>query len=628
MRRLCLTLVLSCLACATRAETDSFPPLRLFLDPPDIGIPRLSPSGRALAVTVTRDSIDTLAVVDTESMQFRPLLQFGDFMLRDYWWKGEDMLVLLMEDPAGHTGYRRLDLGATATVEIRHLRKAVIVDALLADPDHVLAATSNVGGCDLRRVNVRAESSEVLHKAIPNVETWLTDSAGTPVVAFGRNHADWFLLTRPNASAPWTRRELGHQSQPDLWPRAVHQGKLLAIDYASADTARAVLWDPANQNSDALFAAEPYDCADTVTWGSSDPIARAVLHYAEHPHLTYLAPADQALATEIDSALPDTFNQIISVSADLSRMIIQAESDTVPSRLWLLNRTKMGLVPLGETRPGLSSKALIAGESFHFTSRDGLNLTGRWFARPPAGNPQPLIVVLRRDLDEPARPGFEPVVQLLASRGYAVAQINHRGKQGFGRRLALAGNGQMGLAMADDIADGVRWLIAERQVDPTRVALFGEGLGGIVAVHTLARHPDLFAAWLNLGTPMSLRAIADVRLQFGPYDARRPSQALGGAWRQEQYQKSLDPFKLLPKITVPSYHWYDRSMTENTVHGDGERVRKHYAGSKVAFQFVTAAPYTGNSIKMREWRELARERQEQAFAELLAFLGKTMPAGR
>jgi dipeptidyl aminopeptidase/acylaminoacyl peptidase len=58
--------------------------------------------------------------------------------------------------------------------------------------------------------------------------------------------------------------------------------------------------------------------------------------------------------------------------------------------------------------------------------------------------------------------GFNPEVQFLANRGYAVLQVNFRGSTGYGRKFFESSFKQWGRAMQDDVSDGVKWLVAQR----------------------------------------------------------------------------------------------------------------------------------------------------------------------
>ncbi|MDR3685190.1 MAG: prolyl oligopeptidase family serine peptidase, partial [Geothrix sp.] len=87
-----------------------------------------------------------------------------------------------------------------------------------------------------------------------------------------------------------------------------------------------------------------------------------------------------------------------------------------------------------------------------------------------------------------------PEVQFLASRGYAVFQMNFRGSTGYGRKFWEASFKQWGGTMQDDITDGVHWLVQEGIADPKRVAIYGGSYGGYATLAGVTLTPDLYAA--------------------------------------------------------------------------------------------------------------------------------------
>jgi dipeptidyl aminopeptidase/acylaminoacyl peptidase len=90
--------------------------------------------------------------------------------------------------------------------------------------------------------------------------------------------------------------------------------------------------------------------------------------------------------------------------------------------------------------------------------------------------------------------GFNPEVQFLANRGYAVFQMNFRGSTGYGRKFWESSFKQWGKTMQDDITDGVNWLLSEGIADSTRIAIYGGSYGGYATLAGIAFTPDLYAA--------------------------------------------------------------------------------------------------------------------------------------
>jgi dipeptidyl aminopeptidase/acylaminoacyl peptidase len=94
--------------------------------------------------------------------------------------------------------------------------------------------------------------------------------------------------------------------------------------------------------------------------------------------------------------------------------------------------------------------------------------------------------------------GWNPEVQFLANRGYAVLRLNFRGSAGYGRRFEQAGHRQWGLAMQDDVADAAKWLVEQGIADPERIAIYGASYGGYSALMGVIKNPDLFRCAVSL----------------------------------------------------------------------------------------------------------------------------------
>src|SRR5438046_6642550 len=118
------------------------------------------------------------------------------------------------------------------------------------------------------------------------------------------------------------------------------------------------------------------------------------------------------------------------------------------------------------------------------------------FALPLGREPKSLRVVVNPHGGPWARDswGYEPEVQFLANRGYAVLQMNFRGSTGYGRKFWEASFKQWGKKMQDDITDGVQWLIKQGIADPKRVAIYGGSYGGYATLAGVTFTPDLYAA--------------------------------------------------------------------------------------------------------------------------------------
>jgi dipeptidyl aminopeptidase/acylaminoacyl peptidase len=128
--------------------------------------------------------------------------------------------------------------------------------------------------------------------------------------------------------------------------------------------------------------------------------------------------------------------------------------------------------------------------------------------RGPDGAAPPLIVHCHGGPTASADAGFDPMVQMFTTRGYAVATVNFAGSTGYGRDYRRALDGQWGVADVDDCVEVARWLAEGGRVDGQRMAIRGGSAGGLTALGALVRS-DVFAAavsWYGVTDLLSLAA--------------------------------------------------------------------------------------------------------------------------
>jgi dipeptidyl aminopeptidase/acylaminoacyl peptidase len=148
--------------------------------------------------------------------------------------------------------------------------------------------------------------------------------------------------------------------------------------------------------------------------------------------------------------------------------------------------------------PHLDPETLAPMTPVTIPSRDGLNLHS-YLTLPVGVEPTRLPMVLLVHGGPWARDWwrFDPQVQLLANRGYAVLQVNFRGSTGFGKAFVKAAIGEFAGKMHDDLIDAVNWAVDQGYADPDRVGIFGGSYGGYATLVGVIFTPDVFAAAID-----------------------------------------------------------------------------------------------------------------------------------
>ncbi|HEX7631763.1 MAG TPA: prolyl oligopeptidase family serine peptidase, partial [Lacunisphaera sp.] len=578
---------------------------------------KISPDGKTIALVSVRDYVEVVTTIDLATMTSAPLGIIDKMQVADFWWKGSDRVVFLLSN-GWNARFSMVDVKTKKQPWGIVTKFRAVVNPLANDADHMLVA-DEMG--HLKKIDLRTGKSEIYEKHQERTFRWLTDREGHALAAQGRLNEDWFMVTK-NPDGSWSRTGLGNRDRPDFWPIAVYsdQRSLLGWDNASANTARVVVRDPATGHDELLFYSEEADPDYNVYWGDDYTHLRGVSYDTDRIHTVYIDPQDAAIAAQIDKTLPGTTNDIISTSADETKLIIKSYSVSQPDTYFLFDRTAKRISLLGKTRPDLDPKQMGTKHYFHFTARDGLAMSATLLLPPATTVPPPVLVYTGGSLSERISSVYQPYLQLFASRGYAILQVNHRGVDGFGQKHALAGTGEIDGKMCDDLADGLAFAIKQGWVDGKHTGMFTQGVGGILGVFTLARHPELFTAWVNFDTPMYTGYLDLENFVFGLHEKSGYELPLSTELKVKAYARTLDPAGSLKDIKVPSFHYF------SSINSRDDREKAAKVLRNAGLPVVALVPPTRYSVpEYAEARKQDIEEQERLYGEALKFLETYLP---
>ena len=128
--------------------------------------------------------------------------------------------------------------------------------------------------------------------------------------------------------------------------------------------------------------------------------------------------------------------------------------------------------------------------------------------RGPSGERPPLVVFCHGGPTGATDPGYNPIVQYLASRGLVVACVEYRGSSGYGRHYRQRLRGGWGVADVEDCVAYAVALAETGRVDGRRMAIRGTSAGGLTALGALV-DSDRFvgaASWYGVTDLESLAA--------------------------------------------------------------------------------------------------------------------------
>ena len=206
----------------------------------------------------------------------------------------------------------------------------------------------------------------------------------------------------------------------------------------------------------------------------------------------------KTLQEELEQRFPGYEVVIADRSKDENKLIIVTYSDKVLEAYYFYDLITGEFKKIVEISPWLDEEFMADMQPIQYTSRDGLIIHG-YLTLPRELPSRDLPVVINPHGGPWARDywGYNPEVQFLANRGYAVLQMNFRGSTGYGRKFWELGFKEWGRKMQDDITDGVNWLTEKGIADPDRIGIYGGSYGGYAALAGLTFTPDLYACGVD-----------------------------------------------------------------------------------------------------------------------------------
>ncbi|TDI46422.1 MAG: S9 family peptidase [Acidobacteria bacterium] len=535
-------------------------PLEDFFRKPDKIALRLSPDGKSLAWLEPWERRLNLTVQNLADGSSRRVTAARERDLSGYVWVSSDRLVYV-QDTGGDENYRLYavsrDGGNPIDLTPFPGVKCDIVDDLEQDDDHILFQMNRRDPqvFDVYRLNVHDGSMSLIGENPGNIQSWFTDHDGKLRLAMTTDGVNTSLLVRETEAGKWrtvATYDFKEYVRPQLFTfdnRAIYVASNLGRDTLAIAEYDLTL----GREAKVLFEHDEVD-VDNLMFSRARQCLTGVAFEVDKLDYHFFDEARAELQTFIDGRLPGRENTVVSHSRDENHSIVLSGSDRTLGEYYLLDAQARTLTHLFKISPWLDERHMAETQPIRYTARDGLAIRG-YLTLPPGLEPKSLPLIVHPHGGPWARDrwGFDPELQFLASRGYAVLQINFRSSAGFGRRFLEAGFGQWGLGMQDDITDGVRWAIDESIADPARIAIYGGSYGGYAALVGLTKTPDLYACGISyVGVSNLFTWIESIPPYWKPY-LEMLYEMVGHPERDRERFEATSPFFNVDAIVAPLF---------------------------------------------------------------------------
>ena len=295
---------------------------------------------------------------------------------------------------------------------------------------------------DPYRLNLNNGELTQLAENPGNIQGWMTDHNGKLRVALAIvDGVNTQILYRETEEQPFRPVLTTNFKETVSFATFTPDNKMVyALTNIGRDKTALVLMDPATcEEKEVLYTNDKYDISGL---GYSELKKKLISvsctgHKGTIRH--YFDKNEEAIRTKLEQKLEGYDINTTSEDKSENIRIIYAGGDRTYGTYYTYNVKEDKLTKIADLAPWIKEEDMVPMHPITYTSRDGLTIEG--YLTLPKGytmeNAKNLPVVVNPHGGPWARDswGYNPEVQFLANRGYAVLQMNFRASTGYGRKF-------------------------------------------------------------------------------------------------------------------------------------------------------------------------------------------------
>jgi len=481
-------------------ERASLVPLEDFFKDPERAAYRISPDGERIIFRAPYQGRMNVFVQKLGDTTATPITRETERSLYDAFWESNDRIIFV-KDVGGDENTHILSVKPDGSDLKDHTPfekvQSSVVDILEDRPDEILIQHNkrNPQVFDVFLLNLATGEMKLVAENPGNITSWITDHDGTIRAATSSDGVNTSLLYRATAKDPF-KTVVTTNFRETLTPAlfTFDNKKLYCLSNLNRDKIALVEFDPLTAKETSVLYESPEADLTGVDYSRKRKVLTIAHYETDKAQKHFLDPETEAIHKKIQSHIPAYEFTVTRQSKNEDKLLAYVGSDRYFGGYYYYDVDADKITKLGDFKPWLKEDNMASMKPVSYTSRDGMTIHG-YLTLPKGVEAKNLPVVVNPHGGPWARDswGFNPEVQFLANRGYAVLQMNFRGSTGYGKKFWESSFKQWGRTMQDDISDGVKWLVKEGIADSTRVAIYGGSYGGYATLAGVTLTPELYS---------------------------------------------------------------------------------------------------------------------------------------
>jgi len=480
-------------------------PLEDFFKNPEKTYFQISPDGKYYSYTAPYENRMNIFVQKIGSKKAKRLTSETDRGVMGYFWANKDR-ILYLKDSGGDENFALYGVDKNGKnskcLTCYENVRTQILDELEDIPDEVIIGLNkrNPQVFDPYRLNIVSGEMTMLAENPGNIQGWITDHEGNLRAAMAIvDGVNVQLLYRDNEEDEF-KAVLTTSFKESFEPAFFDfdNKHIYGTSNLGRDKSAVVLFDIANgKELEVLYENDGYDVS-SVFYSRKRKVITSASYTSWKRERHFFDDHTKNIFVELEKELGEYELGITGANKAEDMLIIRTYSDRSLGSYYLYDVEENKLEKIHEVSPWIDENEMAKVYPIKYAARDGLIIQG-YLTLPKGLTPETaknLPVVVNPHGGPWARDnwGFNPEIQFLANRGYAVLQMNFRGSTGYGRDFWEKSFKEWGLSMQNDITDGVYWLINKGIANKDAVAIYGGSYGGYATLQGIVVTPTLYAA--------------------------------------------------------------------------------------------------------------------------------------
>ena len=535
-------------------------PMEDFFRSPEKSSFKISPNGNHIAYMKPWKTRMNVFVMDMKNKKETRLTSSEERGLYGFSWLTDKRIGYVKDDGGNeNVHFYAVNIDVSNEIDLTPFKnvQARIIDDLEDDPDHIIIGLNKRSPQvhDPYRINVNDGKMEMIAENPGNISGWMTDHDGKLRIAITNDGVNTSILHRKLESDKF-ESILTTDFKVSVSPLffTFDNKNLYVASNRGQDKSGIFKFDLINAKEGKLIFEHDEVDVSGLMYSRKRKVLTGVSYTVAKNEMIFFDTWREDIQEKLEEKLPGYEVGITSFSKDETKAVVVSYSDKSRGTYYYYDVEKNKLTELGKASPWLNENHMAEMTPIKYTSRDGLTIHG-YLTLPENSDGKNLPLVVNPHGGPWARDtwGYNPQIQFLANRGFAVLQMNFRGSTGYGREFWEISFKEWGKSMQDDITDGVKWLIDEGIADPNRIAIYGASYGGYATLAGLAFTPDLYACGVDYVGVSNIFTLLETLPPYWELGRQMMYEMIGNPETERDLLEAASPIFHVDSIRVPLF---------------------------------------------------------------------------